>query len=60
VAPSNIEVVQAMYERRERGDMDVAEFVDPEIQFARIGSTSLTSPASGTAWTACVRPRSST
>jgi ketosteroid isomerase-like protein len=36
--PSNIEVVEAMYERRERGDMDVAEFVHPEIEFARIGS----------------------
>jgi ketosteroid isomerase-like protein len=29
----NLEIV-----RRERGDMDVAEFVHPEIEFARIGS----------------------
>jgi ketosteroid isomerase-like protein len=34
----NLEIVQEMYERRERGDMDVAEFVHPEIEFARIGS----------------------
>lgn len=27
-----------MYQRRERGDLDVSEFVDPEIEFARIGS----------------------
>jgi ketosteroid isomerase-like protein len=35
---NNLEIVREMYERRERGDMDVAEFVDPEIEFARIGS----------------------
>jgi ketosteroid isomerase-like protein len=34
----NLEIVREMYERRERGDMDVAEFVHPEIVFARIGS----------------------
>ena len=33
----NLETVRAMYERRERGDMDVEEFVDPEIVFIRIG-----------------------
>ena len=38
MSAENLEVVRAMYERRERGDMDVAEFVDPEIVFARIGS----------------------
>jgi ketosteroid isomerase-like protein len=36
--PENLEIVREMYERRERGDMDVAEFVHPEIEFARIGS----------------------
>jgi ketosteroid isomerase-like protein len=34
----NLEIVREMYQRRERGDMDVAEFVHPEIEFARIGS----------------------
>jgi ketosteroid isomerase-like protein len=34
----NLEIVRAMYERRERGDMDVGEFVHPEIVFVRIGS----------------------
>lgn len=34
----NIEVVRALYERRERGDMYVREFVHPEIEFVRIGS----------------------
>jgi ketosteroid isomerase-like protein len=38
MSAENVEVVRAMYERRERGDMDVAEFVHPEIVFARIGS----------------------
>jgi ketosteroid isomerase-like protein len=38
MSAKNLDVVRAMYERRERGDMDVAEFVDPEIVFARIGS----------------------
>jgi ketosteroid isomerase-like protein len=27
-----------MYRRRERGDMYVGEFVDPDIQFVRVGS----------------------
>ena len=34
----NIEVVRALYERRERGEMYVREFVHPEIEFVRIGS----------------------
>jgi uncharacterized protein len=38
MSEENIEVVRAMYERRGRGDMDVREFVHPEIEFARIGS----------------------
>jgi uncharacterized protein len=33
----NLEIVREMYERRERGDMHVGEFVDPEIVFVRIG-----------------------
>jgi ketosteroid isomerase-like protein len=42
MAAENLEVVRAMYERRERGDMDVGEFVHPEIVFARIGSETQT------------------
>jgi len=38
MSTENVEVVRTMYERRERGDMDVAEFVHPEIDFVRIGS----------------------
>lgn len=34
----NVEVVREMYQRRERGDLEVGEFVDPEIEFVRIGS----------------------
>jgi ketosteroid isomerase-like protein len=34
----NLEIVRKMYERRERGDMYVGEFVHPEIEFARFGS----------------------
>jgi ketosteroid isomerase-like protein len=34
----NVDLVREMYERRERGDLDVTEFVHPEIEFARIGS----------------------
>jgi ketosteroid isomerase-like protein len=37
-AASLLEVVRGMYERRERGNMDVEEFVHPEIVFVRIGS----------------------
>ncbi len=36
--PENLEIVREMYERRESGDMYVGEFVDPEIEFVRIGS----------------------
>jgi ketosteroid isomerase-like protein len=35
---SNVEIVRAMYERRQSGDLDVSDFVDPEIEFVRIGS----------------------
>jgi ketosteroid isomerase-like protein len=35
---SNVEIVQEMYERRERGDMYVGEFVHPELVFVRFGS----------------------
>lgn len=35
---SNLEIVRAMYERRKTGDLDVGEFVSPEIEFVRIGS----------------------
>jgi ketosteroid isomerase-like protein len=38
MSAENVKVVTAMYEGRERGDMDVGEFVHPEIVFARIGS----------------------
>lgn len=38
MAPGNVEIVRAMYERRERSDMYVGEFVHPEIEFIRIGS----------------------
>ncbi len=38
MTPRNVEIVRAMYERRERGDMDVSDFAHPEIAFARIGS----------------------
>jgi ketosteroid isomerase-like protein len=38
MSAENVEVVRAMYERRERGDMDVSEFVHPDIVFIRIGS----------------------
>ncbi len=38
MTPRNVEIVRAMYERRERGDMDVSEFAHPDIVFARIGS----------------------
>jgi ketosteroid isomerase-like protein len=34
----NLEIVREMYERRERGDMYVGEFVDSELVFARFGS----------------------
>jgi len=34
----NVEVVRAMYERPERGDMYVGQFVHPDIEFARFGS----------------------
>lgn len=30
--------MREMYERRERGDMHVGDYVDPEIVFVRIGS----------------------
>jgi ketosteroid isomerase-like protein len=33
-----IETVRALYERRRRGDLDVSEFVDPEIEFVRVRS----------------------
>jgi ketosteroid isomerase-like protein len=33
-----IEIVRALYERRKSGDLDVSEFVDPAIEFARVGS----------------------
>jgi ketosteroid isomerase-like protein len=35
--PGNVEIVRAMYERREGGDMYVGEFVDPELVFIRVG-----------------------
>jgi ketosteroid isomerase-like protein len=38
MSEENVEVVREMYERREGGDMRVGEFVDPEIEFVRIGS----------------------
>jgi ketosteroid isomerase-like protein len=38
MSDQDVDVVRAMYERRERGDLSVAEFVDPEIEFVRIGS----------------------
>ena len=34
----NLEIVREMYKRRERGDMYVGEFVDPELVFVRIGA----------------------
>jgi ketosteroid isomerase-like protein len=34
----NLEIVREMYARRERGDMYVGEFVDPELVFIRIGA----------------------
>jgi ketosteroid isomerase-like protein len=34
----NVEIVRRMYRRRERGDMYVGEFVDPGIEFVRVGS----------------------
>jgi ketosteroid isomerase-like protein len=34
----NLEIVRRMYERRERGDLDVGEFVHPQIEFSRFGS----------------------
>jgi ketosteroid isomerase-like protein len=37
MSEENVEIVRAMYEGRERGDMDASEFVHPEIEFARIG-----------------------
>ncbi len=60
MSAENVKVVTAMYESRERGDMDVGEFVHPEIVFARIGSPSfLARPANGMALTECGRPPSS-
>jgi uncharacterized protein len=38
MAEGNVDVVREMYARRERGDMDAREFVDPAIEFVRIGS----------------------
>jgi ketosteroid isomerase-like protein len=38
MASGNVEIVRAMYQRRESGDMYVGEFVDPELVFVRIGS----------------------
>jgi hypothetical protein len=34
----NLEIVRAMFVRREGGDMHLAEFVDPEIEFVRISA----------------------
>jgi ketosteroid isomerase-like protein len=38
MSAEDLDVVRAMYERRERGDMYVGEFVHPEIEFVRIGA----------------------
>ena len=38
MAEENLKVVREMYARRERGDMDVHDFVHPDIEFIRIGS----------------------